>query len=41
MRNFKPHKVDWAQIDRFLAGAEKKFASAHKIPAFDERLVFS
>jgi uncharacterized protein (UPF0332 family) len=36
MRNLKPHRVDWAQIDRFLASAEKKLASAHKILAFDE-----
>jgi hypothetical protein len=32
----KPHATDWAQIDRFLASAEKKLASAHKILAFDE-----
>ena len=36
MRNLKPHRVDWGQIDRFLASAEKKLASAHKILAFDE-----
>jgi uncharacterized protein (UPF0332 family) len=36
MKKFKPHKVDWSQIDRFLANAEKKLASAHKILAFDE-----
>jgi hypothetical protein len=36
MRKLKPHKVDWAQIDRFLASAEKKLASAEKILAFDE-----
>ena len=36
MRKIKPHKVEWAQIDRFLASAEKKLASAHKILAFDE-----
>ncbi len=36
MKNLKPHKVDWAQIERFLQGAEKKLASAHKILAFDE-----
>jgi uncharacterized protein (UPF0332 family) len=28
--------VDWAQIDRFLASADKKLASARKILAFDE-----
>jgi hypothetical protein len=36
MKKLKPHKVEWAQIDRFLASAEKKLASAHKILAFDE-----
>ncbi len=36
MKNLKPHKVDWAQIERFLASADKKLASAHKILAFDE-----
>jgi uncharacterized protein (UPF0332 family) len=28
--------VDWAQIDRFLASADKKLSSARKILAFDE-----
>ena len=36
MKNLKPHKVDWAQIERFLASADKKLASVHKILAFDE-----
>jgi hypothetical protein len=36
MRKVKPHRVDWAQIDRFLARADKKLISARKIPAFDE-----
>lgn len=36
MKKLKPHTTDWAQIDRFLAGAEKKLAAAHKILAFDE-----
>jgi hypothetical protein len=36
MRKLKPQKVDWAQIDRFLAGAEKKLATAHKILVFDQ-----
>jgi hypothetical protein len=36
MKKLKPHKVDWAQIERFLASAEKKLASAHKILTFDE-----
>src|ERR1700739_300727 len=36
MKKLKPHTVDWAQIDRFLASADKKLASARKILAFDE-----
>jgi hypothetical protein len=36
MKKLKPHNVDWAQIDRFLASADKKLVSAHKILAFDE-----
>lgn len=36
MKKLKPHTVDWAQIDRFLASADKKLTSAHKILAFDE-----
>jgi uncharacterized protein (UPF0332 family) len=36
MKKLKPHTVDWAQIDRFLASADNKLASAHKILAFDE-----
>lgn len=36
MKKLKSHKVDWAQIDRFLEGAERKLASARKILAFDE-----
>src|SRR2546430_2690097 len=36
MKKLKPHAVDWAQIDRFLAGADKKLVSARKILAFDE-----
>jgi len=35
MKKLRPHAVDWAQIDRFLASADKKLASAHKILAFD------
>lgn len=26
MKKLKPHAVDWAQIDRFLASADKKLA---------------
>jgi len=36
MKKLKAHQVEWAQIDRFLASAEKKLAAAHKILAFDE-----
>ncbi len=36
MKKFNPHEIDWAQIERFLAGADKKLASARKILAFDE-----
>ena len=36
MKKFKPQKVDWAQIERFLQSAERKLSSAHKILAFDE-----
>jgi uncharacterized protein (UPF0332 family) len=36
MKKLKPQTVDWAQIERFVASAEKKLTSAHKILAFDE-----
>jgi len=36
MKKLKPHTVDLAQIDRFLASADKKLVSAHKILAFDD-----
>jgi hypothetical protein len=36
MKQLRPHTVDWAQIDRFLASADKKLASARKILTFDE-----
>jgi len=36
MKKLTPHKVDWPQIERFLASADKKLASAQKILAFDE-----
>ena len=36
MKKLKPHTVDWAQIERFLASADKKLASARRILAFDE-----
>lgn len=40
MKKLKPHKIDSAQIRRFLASADKKLASAHKILAFDEEAYF-
>ncbi|MGD1105002.1 MAG: HEPN domain-containing protein [Terriglobia bacterium] len=36
MNKLKPHNVDWAQIERFLASADRKLASAHRILEFDE-----
>src|ERR1700724_3539945 len=36
MKKLKPHTVDWPQIERFLASADKKLASAHRILTFDE-----
>src|SRR5712664_2824170 len=36
MKKLKPHTVDWVQIERFLASADKKLACAQKILAFDE-----
>ena len=36
MKKLKAHAVDWAQIERFLASADKKLASAQKILVFDE-----
>lgn len=36
MKKLKLQQVDWAQIERFFASAEKKLASARKILAFDE-----
>jgi len=36
MKKLKGHKVDGAQIERFLQSAEKKLASAHKILTFDD-----
>jgi uncharacterized protein (UPF0332 family) len=36
MKKLRPHRVDRAQIERFLQSAEKKLTSAHKILAFDE-----
>jgi uncharacterized protein (UPF0332 family) len=36
VKKLKPHKTDWAQVERFLQSAEKKLVSAHKILAFDE-----
>ncbi len=36
MKKLRPQTVDWPQIDRFLASADKKLASANKTLAFDE-----
>src|SRR5258707_14226890 len=36
MKTISQHTVDWAQLERLLASADKKLASAHKILAFDE-----
>lgn len=36
MKKLKPQPVNWQQIARFLASAEKKLTSAHRILAFDE-----
>lgn len=36
MKKLKPHKVDWMQIERFLASADKKLISAERILTFDE-----
>ena len=36
MKKLKRQEVDWVQIERFLASAERKLGSAHKILEFDE-----
>ena len=36
MKKLRPQTVDWPQIERFLASAQKKLGSAHKTLAFDE-----
>src|SRR5277367_3210739 len=36
MKKLKAHIIDWAQIERFVASADKKLTSAQKILAFDE-----
>ena len=36
MKKLRQHKVDWEQIERFLASADRKLGAAHKILAFDE-----
>jgi uncharacterized protein (UPF0332 family) len=36
MKKLKPQTIGRAQISRFLASAERKLATAHKILAFDE-----
>ncbi len=36
MKKLRPQKIDWPQIERYVASAERKLASARKIFAFDE-----
>ena len=36
MKRLKSQTVDWAQIERFFASAERKLTSARKILEFDE-----
>jgi uncharacterized protein (UPF0332 family) len=36
MKKLKAQPVDWSQIERFIASAERKLASAHKMLAFDD-----
>jgi uncharacterized protein (UPF0332 family) len=36
VKKLNPQKVDWGQIERFLASADKKLGSAEKILAFDD-----
>jgi len=36
MKKLKPHTFDWAQIERFLASADKQLVSAHKILTLEE-----
>jgi uncharacterized protein (UPF0332 family) len=36
VKKLKPQRVDWGQIERFLASAQRKLASAEKILAFDD-----
>jgi hypothetical protein len=38
MKKLKPHAVDWAQIDRFLASPDKKLASARLQQAYEAML---
>jgi hypothetical protein len=38
MKKLKPHKLDWAQIERFLASTDRKLPSAHNILAFDQEV---
>ena len=43
MKKLKPHTVDWAQIERFLASADKKLASAthFSFVLHEKKLVFN
>jgi hypothetical protein len=36
MKKLRRHTVDWAQIERYLASADKKLALAHRILTLDE-----
>ncbi len=36
MKKLKSHNVDRAQIERYLASADRRLESAHKILAFDD-----
>ncbi len=36
MKKLKAQTVDWAQIERFIASAERKLASTHKMLVFDD-----
>jgi hypothetical protein len=36
MKKLRPHTVDWAQIERYLASADKKLALANRILPLDE-----
>jgi len=41
MKKLKPHAVDWAQIDRFLASADKKLLGQQNSRFLMKKLVFN